>query len=105
MRLLTIMCLVLGFAGSVHAEGDPMAGKNKAETCMGCHGVAGYDNAYPHYSVPKLGGQHAEYIVTALKEYKSGKRWHPTMQSQAASLSDEDMADIAAYFDSLKDLK
>lgn len=105
MRLITILCLVLGFAGSAYADGDPLAGRKKAETCFGCHGVAGYDNAYPNYPVPKLGGQHAEYIVSALKEYKSDKRWHPTMQSQAANLSEQDMADIAAYFDSLKDLE
>ncbi|MCS3903480.1 cytochrome c553 [Methylohalomonas lacus] len=105
MRLLTIMCLVLGFAGSAYAEGDPTAGKNKAESCLGCHGVAGYDNAYPTYKVPKLGGQSASYIVSALKAYKSEKRWHPTMQSQAASLSTEDMEDIAAYFESLKNIE
>ncbi len=105
MRLLTIVCLVLGMAGSVYAEGDPTAGRNKAETCMGCHGIQDYGNAYPSYKVPKLGGQYAAYIVSALKAYQSGKRWHPTMQSQAASLTEEDMADIAAYFESLKEVK
>lgn len=105
MRLLTIVCLVLGFAGSTYAEGDPQLGKRKAESCLGCHGIAGYSNAYPSYHVPKLGGQSEAYIVSALKAYKSGKRWHPTMQSQAKQLSAEDMADIAAYFNSLKDLK
>ncbi len=105
MRLLTIMCLVLGFAGSAYAEGDPTAGKKKAESCLGCHGVKSYSNVYPTYPVPKLGGQTATYIVSALKAYKAKKRWHPTMQSQAAELSAEDMADIAAYFESLKDIK
>lgn len=105
MRLLTIVCLVLGLAGAVHAEGDPRMGKQKAETCMGCHGVAGLDNAYPNYKVPKLGGQTAAYIISALQAYKSGQRWHPTMQGQAKSLSAEDMADIAAYFESLKDIE
>ncbi|MDZ7737135.1 MAG: cytochrome c [Gammaproteobacteria bacterium] len=105
MRLLTILCLALFFAGPAYAEGDPVAGKSKAESCLGCHGVASYDNAYPTYSVPKLGGQHAKYIVSALKAYKAGQRWHPTMKGQAASLTEEDMADIAAYFESLKELK
>ncbi len=65
-------------------------------------GIPGYHNAYPSYRVPKVGGQHAEYIVAALKAYKAGQRPHKTMQAQASSLSDEDMADIAAYFASAK---
>lgn len=105
MRLLTILCLVLGFAGSAYAEGDPQKGKRKAETCLGCHGIEGYTFAYPTYHVPKLGGQNAKYIVAALKAYKSGQRPHPTMRGQAMDLSAEDMADIAAYFESLKELK
>jgi len=104
MRLLTMMCLALFFAGPAFAEGDPVAGKQKAESCLGCHGVASYDNVYPTYKVPKLGGQYAKYIVSALKAYQSGKRWHPTMQGQAMDMSAEDMADIAAYFESLKEL-
>lgn len=78
--------------------GDPVKGKAIANTCLGCHGVPGYKNAYPNYSVPKLEGQHPEYIVLALQAYRSGERSHLTMHSQASSLSDEDMANIAAYF-------
>jgi cytochrome c553 len=78
--------------------GDPARGKDLANTCLGCHGVPGYKNAYPNYSVPKLEGQHPEYIVLALQAYRSGERSHLTMHSQASSLSDQDMADIAAYF-------
>ena len=78
--------------------GNPERGKNLSNTCLGCHGIPGYRNAYPNYSVPKLEGQHPEYIVTALKAYRAGERSHITMHSQASSLSDQDMADIAAYF-------
>ena len=99
-RLVPGLCaLMLGFGmlGPCQAEGDVAAGKTKVETCMGCHGVPSYTNVYPTYHVPKLGGQHADYIVAALKAYKNGEREHETMRAQAASLSDQDMADIAAY--------
>jgi cytochrome c553 len=78
-------------------KGDPVHGKAISYTCLGCHGVAGYRNAYPNYSVPKLLGQHPEYIIAALQEYKGDQRSHVTMHSQASSLSDQDMADIAVY--------
>lgn len=89
-------------AGAAQAAGDPVAGERKAKTCMGCHGVPGYRNAYPSYHVPRLGGQHAEYLVSALKDYANGNRPHDTMQAQAASLSEQDMWDIAAYFAQIK---
>ncbi len=95
----------LGFsAGDALAQGkgDIAAGKEKSLTCMGCHGAAGMRNAYPTFLIPKLGGQHAEYLAAALKAYKSGDRNHETMRAQAASLSDQDIADIAAYLASLK---
>ncbi len=76
---------------------DPAAGEKKFYTCYGCHGVEDYRNAYPDYSVPKLRHQHAAYIIAALHEYRSGERPHPTMHAQASSLSDQDIADIAAY--------
>lgn len=82
---------------AANAEGDATAGKVKAYTCYGCHGIVNYTNVYPSYHVPKLGGQHPEYIVAALKAYKTGERPHSTMHAQATSLSDQDMADIAAY--------
>jgi cytochrome c5 len=74
----------------------------KANTCLGCHGIPGYTTVYPTYRVPKLGGQNAEYIVAALQAYKTGQRDHPTMHAQARILSSKDMADIAAYFSSIK---
>ena len=90
--------IALAAAGTAYAQGDAGRGKVKAITCMGCHGIPGYHNAYPNYPVPRVGGQHAEYIVAALKAYKSGERGHATMQAQTASLSEQDMQDIAAYF-------
>jgi cytochrome c553 len=80
-----------------HGTGDPVIGAKKFYTCVGCHGIEDYKNAYPDYSVPRLRHQNAAYIVAALHEYKSGERPHATMHAQASSLSDEDMADIAAY--------
>lgn len=79
------------------AAGNGEAGRLKANTCMGCHGIPGYTNAYPTYRVPKLGGQSAEYLSAALKAYKSGERPHLTMRAQAANLSDQDIDDIAAF--------
>lgn len=79
-------------------KGDPHRGKVLSYTCLGCHGVEGYRNAYPDYSVPRLKGQHPEYIITALTEYRSGQRSMVTMHDQASELSDQDMADIASYF-------
>lgn len=78
-------------------KGDPEAGRIKASTCMGCHGITDYSNVYPTYRVPKIGGQHHDYIVSALQAYKNGTRQHPTMRGQASSLTDEDIADIAAF--------
>lgn len=82
--------------------GDATRGKQLTYTCQGCHGVTGYKNAYPTYHVPKIGGQSSEYLLNALTEYKNGTRRHPTMQAQAQSFSDQDIADITAYLSSLK---
>src|ERR1700675_4251873 len=89
----------LSLCGSLgaHAAGNPADGEKKFYTCEGCHGIDNYRNAYQDYSVPKLRHQHASYIVAALQEYRSGERPHPTMHAQAASLSDQDIDDIAAY--------
>lgn len=93
-----LIALALVGAGNVQAAGNAEAGKKAAETCMGCHAVQGYFNVYPSYKVPKLGGQQAAYIEEALKAYRSGTRQHPTMQANAANLSDQQIADIAAFF-------
>lgn len=98
-KLLPAVLLMLTPVVFAQPEGDPVAGESKAVTCLGCHGIEGYRNTYPSYHVPRLGGQHAEYLSTALQAYAAGERKHPTMQAQAASLSDQDIADIAAYFE------
>jgi cytochrome c553 len=79
-------------------QGDAARGAVLAETCAGCHGVPGSYNAYPAYRVPKLGGQNADYLEIALQGYRRGTRGHATMQGQASSLTDQDIADVAEYF-------
>jgi cytochrome c553 len=102
LRSLSIFGLfsaLVAISVPLHAEGDPVAGKNKTTMCAGCHGIAGFRAAYPEtYGVPKLGGQNPGYIVSALKAYKSGERNHGTMKAIAASLTEQDMADLAAYY-------
>lgn len=83
-------------------KGDAAKGKDLAYTCQGCHGITGYKNAYPNYHVPKIAGQSEQYLHNALMDYKAGKRKHPTMQAQAQSFSDQDLANLAAYLSSLK---
>jgi cytochrome c553 len=79
--------------------GDPVAGQQKTQMCAGCHGIEGYRTAFPEvYMVPKIGGQHEAYIVKALQAYRSGERSHPSMRAIASTLSDKDMADLAAYY-------
>ncbi|MES1196141.1 MAG: c-type cytochrome [Steroidobacter sp.] len=101
MKLRLTVLLGLGLALSMAtawADGDANRGKTLAYTCHGCHGIPNYKNAAPTYSVPKLGGQRAEYMVEALKEYASGDRVHPTMHAQSASNSEQDRADMVAFF-------
>lgn len=89
-------------AASPAAAGVASRGKGLVYTCKGCHGLTGYKNAYPSYHVPMIGGQSETYLRNALTEYRTGKRKHPTMQAQAESFSEQDIADIAAYLSSLK---
>ena len=97
-HVLTVATLALaGWSAAAWGAGDPAKGAELATTCMGCHGIPGYRNAYPSYRVPKLGGPNADYLVLALQGYRANSRQHPTMQAQAASLSDEDMQHIAAF--------
>ena len=95
--LLAGMTALSMIGSPARAAGDAVIGQKKFYTCVGCHGIDNYKNAYPDYDVPKLRHQNAAYIVSALQEYKSGERPHPTMHAQAASLSNQDMEDIAAY--------
>ncbi|HYW04193.1 MAG TPA: c-type cytochrome [Gammaproteobacteria bacterium] len=102
MKKLSILAVVLctAFIGVAQAQpkGNPVRGRDLAATCMGCHGIEGYTVVYPTYHVPKLGGQHAQYIVNALEEYKNGKRSFPTMHAQASELTKQQMWDVAAFF-------
>jgi len=83
-------------------KGDAGAGAKKIAMCIGCHGLPGYQSSFPQvYKVPKIAGQNAKYIVAALNGYKSGDRKHPSMRGIAGSMSDQDMADVAAYYEAL----
>ena len=102
---LASTALSLSWSLAAHAAGNPADGEKKFYTCYGCHGIDNYRNAYPDYSVPMLRHQNAAYIVAALQEYRSGERPHATMHAQAASLSDQDMEDIAAYLQGAEPVK
>ena len=94
-----LMLPLVGWAQAPAPVGNPVAGAQKIQMCAGCHGIEGWRTAYPEvYKVPKIGGQHAAYLIKALQEYKSGERSHPSMRAIAASLTDQDMADLAAYY-------
>jgi len=97
---MTLLVVAL-IAQPASAEGDAAAGEALGYTCLGCHGIEGYRNAYPSYRVPRLGGQKAGYIEIALRGYRAGTRQHPTMEGQAASLSDQEIADVSAYLASI----
>ncbi len=95
--LLTLALLVFGPV--VLAAGSADAGKKKVFQCQGCHGIPDWKTAFPEvYRVPKLGGQKPEYIVAALQAYKSGERDFATMRAMVDNLSEQDIADIAAYY-------
>lgn len=82
--------------------GNARHGRQLVYTCSGCHGIAGYRNAYPNYHVPRIGGQSTQYLINALGGYRSGTRKHPTMQAQAQGFSDQNIADIAAFLTTVK---
>jgi cytochrome c553 len=98
-HFLIAACLASAAWSAFALQGDPEAAKTKMSMCVGCHGIPGYRTTFPDvYPVPKLGGQHAAYLVRALQAYRDGERSHPTMRAIAASLTDQDMADLAAYY-------
>ena len=102
-RTLLVVALA-ALAGAASAQ-KPAAqpAHDKVSMCVGCHGIPGYKTAYPEvYHVPKIGGQNPMYIANALKAYRTGERWHPSMRGIAASLSDKDIEDIAAYYGGAK---
>jgi cytochrome c553 len=98
--ILSLMLFVLAAPALAQAPvGNAEAAKSKISMCIGCHGIPGYKTVYPHvYQVPMITGQQPVYIVNALQAYKSGARSHPSMRGIAQSLSDQDMADLAAYY-------
>ena len=101
--LTTVFGLSVACAtGLLHAEepkGDAKAGAGKVAMCIGCHGISGYQANFPEvYKVPKIGGQDAKYITAALEAYKKGERKFPSMRAIADSLTEQDMADVAAYY-------
>jgi len=90
-----------GDAGDNAITGNAEDARSKVSMCIGCHGIPGYKASFPEvYHVPKIAGQNAEYIVTALKDYASGARTFPSMEAIAQTLSEQDMADLAAYYSS-----
>ena len=102
-HVVTVALTVLaGFAVSAQAAdvvGNAKAGQSKVAMCIGCHGIPGYRTAYPEvYEVPMLGGQNAKYLENALHAYKKGDRHFDTMRAIATTLTDQDIADIAAYY-------
>lgn len=95
------LLLAISSVAQAQAGGDAAAGKQKASMCDGCHNLEDYRTAFPKvYHVPKLRGQHGEYIIKALESYKSGNRSHPSMAPLATTLSAQDMKDLAAYYTS-----
>ena len=98
MIALVTLAATLGLSLNASAQ-DAKAGEKKAAMCIGCHGIPGYKASFPEvYSVPMIAGQNAKYIVSALTQYKKGDRKHPTMRGVATSLSEQDMADLAAFY-------
>jgi len=102
-QVTTIAALAaLALSGGALAQapaGDAGRGREKVQMCQGCHGIEGWRTAFPEvYHVPRIAGQHTAYFVKALQAYKSGERSHPSMRGIAATLSDQDMADLAAYY-------
>jgi cytochrome c553 len=106
MKIFQLVCLASAAcalwstsAAGADITGDAGAGRAKSSMCAGCHNIPGYKTAFPAvYNVPKIDGQHAAYIVSALRAYKSGERRHPSMRAIAAGLSDQDMTDLAAFY-------
>jgi cytochrome c553 len=107
MKISIAILALAGLAGTATAAdvvGDAKRAQYKAELCIGCHGIqGGYKTVYPEvYLVPMIGGQSAKYIESALRAYKKGERNHPSMRGIARTLTDQDIADLAAYYSQQK---
>jgi len=103
LRCSIVLCAALFTAPAFAEHHDAHAGSAKVERlhaqCIGCHGIPGYKTAFPSvYHVPKIAGQQPGYIASALRAYRAGQRSHPSMQGIAASMSDDDIEKLAAYY-------
>jgi len=99
IKALTLSLALAGMALPALAQ-DAKAGETKAAMCIGCHGIAGYQASFPEvHRVPMISGQNGKYIVAALLAYQKGERKHPTMRSISASLTEQDMADLGAFYE------
>lgn len=100
--MFVLACASALSANAQDLKGDAKTGERKIALCAGCHGISGYQSSFPEiYKVPKISGQGAKYIASALTAYKKGDRKHPTMAGIAVGLSDQDVADVAAYYEAL----
>jgi cytochrome c553 len=100
-KAITLLLALAGAVSTAQAQ-DAAAGQKKAAQCAGCHGIAGYQASFPEiYKVPKIAGQTSTYIVSALNAYKKGERRHPTMRGVSVPLTDQDMADLGAFYEQL----
>lgn len=99
LAVASVTGLYASTAQAQEIKGDAKAGEKKIAMCIGCHGIKGYQASFPEvYKVPMISGQGAGYITAALTAYREGERKHPTMRAIAASLTDQDIADLAAYY-------
>jgi cytochrome c553 len=97
--VLAVLLSGLIFSGAALAQDKGPDFQNFHAQCIGCHGLPGYRTAYPHvYHVPRIAGQQPGYIIAALKAYKAGQRWHPSMRGIAASLTEDQMKQLADYY-------
>jgi cytochrome c553 len=104
-KLFAVLALavIANVAAAADVVGNAKAAENKVAMCIGCHGIQGYKATFPEvYQVPMLGGQSVKYLENALIAYRKGERNHPSMRGIAASLSDQDIADLAAYYSQQK---
>jgi cytochrome c553 len=96
---LLVLAGITNITSAADIVGDASAASSKIAMCIGCHGIPGYKASFPEvFAVPMIGGQSAKYIQNSLAAYKKGDRKHPTMNGIAASMSEQDMADVAAYY-------
>ena len=97
---LAVSCMTAVSVQAQEVKGDAKAAEKKIAMCIGCHGISGYQASFPEvYRVPKISGQNAKYIEAALNAYKKGERKHPSMRGIADSLTEQDIADVAAYYE------